>query len=266
LHAQKSFQISTTMGGQPDVVWSPASSAFVVSNIYNGPLMKVQKYLPSGDSAGGSTDPVPTDNVNANVSGYLNEGYVAGSNGLFGVGYIDSAASRFWLTVLNGQGNQIGSSFDVVSSFTSQWVTLGGTSAGFVGFYDAYQTGGVGEVLVGVASDGGVSAPGPSDAGDAGAFPGFLFPGTKSAVYARAVNDDVGGFGGVGAAFLFDDGVDFAYVNPDGMTHIGMSTLISHTYAGGDYIHVNNTGGSFGVSLFSNTAHSTQLITSTCMP
>jgi hypothetical protein len=78
------------------------------------------------------------------------------------------------------------------------------------------------------------------------------------------MNDDVGGVGGVGAAFLFSDGVDFAYVNADGVTHVGPSSLISHTYAGGDIIHVNNTGGSFGVSLFSTAAHSTQVMASGC--
>jgi hypothetical protein len=152
----------------------------------------------------------------------------------------------------------------MVTAYTSDWVTLGGTSAGFVGFYDVYQTGGVAEVLVPVAADGGVPGAFAGDAGDAGAFPGFQFPGTKTAVYARAMNDDVGGVGGVGAAFLFSDGVDFAYVNADGVTHVGPSSLISHTYAGGDIIHVNNTGGSFGVSLFSTAAHSTQVMASGC--
>ena len=55
-------------------------------------------------------------------------------------------------------------------------------------------------------------------------------------------------------------------MNADGTTHVGPSSLISHTYATDDYIHINNTGGSFGVSLFSIAAHSTQVMASGCTP
>jgi hypothetical protein len=187
------------------------------------------------------------------------------SNNLFGVAYVNATASTPAMTVLDSQGNEVGGPFEL-STQTGIWDTLGGTSAGFVAFIDLHQSGGVGEVLVPVAADGGIPTAFAGDAGDAGALPGFKFPGTKTAVYGRAINDDVGGVGGVGAAFLFQDSVGFAYVNADGVTHVGPSSLISHNYAGGDYIHVNNAGGSFGVSLYSTTAHSTQVMASGCTP
>jgi hypothetical protein len=264
LHVQKNFQISTTDLSEGQVIWSTASNAFVISNVYSGQLVKVQKYLPNGNSAGGSTDPVPTENAGATVSGYDNEGIVAPSNNLFGVAYVGAALNYPTLTVLDPQGNQVGGAFYMETTTSSTWVTLGGTKTGFVAFYDVYNGGGVGEVLVPVAADGGVPAAQTGDAGGAGTLPGFKFPGTKAAVYARAISDDVGGVGGVGAALLYQDGVAFVYVNADGATHVGPASLISHTYSGGDYINVNNTGGSFGVSLFDHLAHSTQVLASGC--
>jgi len=265
LQLQKSFQISTTFVSEPQLAWSTAAKAFVISFVYTGSLMEVQKYLPNGNSAGGSTNPVPTENGGATVSGYYNEGVVAPSNGVFGVVYGNSS-SLASMTVLDPLGNQIGSAFTLVTSTSSTWETLGGTSAGFVALYDISGAGGVGEVLVPVAADGGVPAAFAGDAGDAGAFAGFQFPGTKAAVYARAINDDVGGVGGVGAAILYQDNLSFAYVNADGLTHVGPATLISHAYSSGDYVDVNNTAGSFAVSLYDHIALSTQALASGCTP
>jgi hypothetical protein len=117
-----------------------------------------------------------------------------------------------------------------------------------------------------VSADGGIPVVQGSDAG----LPGFKFPGTKEAVYAYAANDDMGGVGGVGVGILYQDNVSFAYVNADGTTHVGPSTVFSHTYSGGsgnntaDYIHVNNAGGSFGVSLWNHTTQSVQAAATGC--
>lgn len=270
LQVNQSFQVEVNLQNQPHAIWSNASKAFVFSWKSNGGYgpVKVQKYLPNGQVAGGATDPVPTDQSSAIVAGYPNQASVAASNDLFGVAYVAYATNYPSLTVLDSQGNQVGGSFPMESATTSTWVTAGGTKAGFVSFYDVSSGGGgIGELLVPVGSDAGVLVPQPGDAGDAGAFPGFRFGGTKSAVYASAVNDDVGGAGGVGVAILYNDSVAFAYVNADGLTHVSPTDLISHTYASQtDYINVNNVGGSFGVSLYNGASHSVQAVASGCAP
>jgi hypothetical protein len=272
LQVQKTVTISVHYLSQPQVVWSPTSHSFVVSFVYYNStgdyVMQVAKYLPNGDVAGGGTDPVPTDDPSAQVSSAFAgnpEAVVAGSNGLSGVAYLSynlgphpNTAS---LSVLDGQGNPVGSPFVMTGlGTTSGWVTLGGTNAGFVMFYDVLSGGGgVGEVLVPVSADGGVPAV-QSGGVDAGALPGFRFTGTTSAVYARAANDDVGGAGGVGVGILYPSGVSFAYVNADGKTHVGPSPVLP--VANGDAINVNNFGGSFGLSVYAG--HSVQAVASGC--
>jgi hypothetical protein len=158
-------------------------------------------------------------------------------------------------------GNQVGSTIELQQTPASaNWVTVAGTSAGFVTFYDQ---GGVAETLVRVDSSGNVAA---ATGADAGVLPGFHFTGTKAALGARAINDDVGGVGGVGLALVYSEGVDFAYVSSDGITHLGPGSVISHSRVGGDYINITNFAGSFGVSLYSTAAHSTQMAATGCTP
>jgi hypothetical protein len=227
--------------------------------------MQVQKFLPNGSSAGGSTDPVPTDNAGATVSGDFIEGYTAGSNGVFGVAY-GNRSDVATFTALDSLGNQIGNAVVLPTGTTSTWETIGGTSAGFVYLYDVQTGGGVGELLLPMNADGGIPLAQGSDAG----LPGFKFPGTKAAVVALAASDDGGGAGGVGVAILYQDNVSFAYVNADGTTHVGPSTVFSHAYTAGngwiagDYIQVNNAGGSFGVSQFNSASHSVQAAATGC--
>jgi hypothetical protein len=166
------------------------------------------------------------------------------------------------LTVLDALGNQVRQSLALQQNqATGVWITAGGTAAGFVTFYDLYSQGGIGETFVPVAADGTVAL---AQGLDGGAAQGFQFPGTKTAVYARALNDDNGGAGGVGLAILYSDGVAFAYVNPDGVSHVGPASIIAHSYVAGDYLNISNVGGSFAVSLFSKTDHMTQVVASSC--
>jgi hypothetical protein len=247
------------LGSTPDCIWSVASKAFVCSWRYAASdgswPVKVRKFLPDGRSAGGDTDEVPSDSANSFVKSY---GEVGVSGNLFGVGYISYVDTAPRLTVMDKLGNQVGSTVGLLQPpVNSGWVTVAGTSAGFVTFYDQA---GVAETLVPVDSSGNVAATGA----DAGVLPGFHFTGTKAANTGRAINDDVGGVGGVGLALLYDDSVAFAYVSADGLTHVGPGTVISHSRGGGDYINITNFAGSFGVSLYSTAAHSTQMAATGC--
>ena len=250
------------LGSQPQAIWSAVYGAFVFSWRY-GPggswPIKLRKFLSDGRSAGGDTDSVPTTVSNNDTSGY-SSGTVATSRTLFGVAYLASGSNYPYVTVLDALGNQVGTTLPLQPSPAgATWVTAGGTNAGFVTFYDQ---GGVGASLVPVTSDGAV--PAVQSSVDAGVLPGFHFSGTKSAVYARALNDDVGGAGGVGLAILYNDGVAFAYVNADGLTHVGPASMMAHAYANGDYLNISNFAGSFALSLYSSGEHKTRVAASSC--
>ena len=250
------------LGSQPDCIWSVPSKAFVCSWRYsasNGSWpVKVRKFLPDGRFAGGDTDDVPTDRTDSFTRSY---GEVGVSGNLFGVAYTSQVDSSPKLTVMDKLGNQVGSTIGLQQSPAgANWVAVAGTSAGFVTFYDSA---GVASTLVPVDSSGNVVATG-ADAGVV--LQGFHFTGTKAATFGRAINDDVGGVGGVGLALLYNDGVAFAYVSADGLTHVGPGTVISHSRASGDYINITNFAGSFGVSLYSAAAHSTQMAATGCTP
>lgn len=267
---------ATNLEAQPQAIWSNTSKAFVfswVAGAPNGP-MKVEKYLPNGQSAGAASDPVPTDDPADIVYDQPNQGVVADSNGVFGVAYNsqDDSENPF-LTVLDPvTGNEVGNPIRVAGGGATnhRWVTMGGTSAGFVVFYDI-PSGGVAEALVPVSADGGVPAAEVPDGGDAGTLPGFQFSGTKAAQNAVALADDVGGVGGVGVSLLYPDGVAFAYVSADGVTHISPSQAIAHVFTSGpggdlagDYITTTNSGGSFGIGLWDSANHRVQGVATGC--
>jgi hypothetical protein len=262
-------------GGQPNslayAVWSDASQAFVLSwqyslgNIGENSFVAVDKFLAGGQSAGGGTSPVPTNNPNAYVL-YKNGGSVGASGNLFGAAYVDVASSNPAFTVLDAVGNQVGNSFEIVpaSSKTSgNWVAVAGTSKGFVYFYDKQSPASVNEVFLPTSGDAGVVGE-LSDGGDAGTFKTFSFSGAVQANAARAIGDEPGGAGGVGLALLYPSGVSFAYVNADGVGHQGPTPLFAHNYAAGDEVSLTNLAGSFVVSLYDTTAHSTQVAASGC--
>jgi hypothetical protein len=254
---------------QPYAIWSTTSDAFVFSwyDADGGEYVTIQKFLANGSPAGGNSTVVPTDSpqnmvvANSNVA----QGAVAESQGFFGVGY-SSAVTDYAteMTVLDPTGTPIGSSILVVpesTSGSSSWTAVGGTSQGFVYFYDDENAGGVGEVFLPTAAGIGVVGAGS----DASTFTGFSFPGTVRATAARAV-DDSAGAGGVGLALLYASGVSFAYVQPDGSHHVGPSPVFPHATAAADYTSLTNLNGSFVVSLYSSANHATEVAASGCTP
>jgi hypothetical protein len=248
--------------GQPHAIWSVASQAFVFSWwVYPSYTMKLAQFLPDGRPASGASGTVPTDQTGG-VSDPYSPGAPAGtSRGLIGVGFLQRTAAYPYLTILDSMGNQVGGSLQLAGTNDLTPIAVAGTAEGFVTFYGNGT--GVSEVFVAVSADGGVQ--GPTDGGDAGAFPGFVLPGVLKANDVRAIGDDQGGPGGVGAALLYPSQVAFAYVNANGQGPLAhFNPVLPHTYATGDFMTISNYRGLFAVSLYDSTKHSTQAIASGC--
>jgi hypothetical protein len=245
--------------GQPHVIWSVATGAFVFSWQYTN-LLGTRNFTPSGQAAGG-TDPVPTDNTSASVytNGQRDIGSAASASS-FGVAFQNTASNFPDLTVLDLTGAPIGNAVTVAATGVGYWVTVAASAQGFIYIYDNASA--VSEVFLPTSGDAGVLLP--PDGGDAG-LAGFTFTGAVHAYDAHAINDDTGGPGGVGVALLYATEVSFAYINADGLTHLGPSSVLPHTYVDGDLMNITNFDGSFGVSLYSATDHSTQLAASGCV-
>jgi hypothetical protein len=252
---------SATTYGQPHVIWSVATGAFVYSWEYESGstwFLGSKSFLANGQAAGG-TDPIPTDVAAAALnSGNLEQGSVAAGPNWLGVAFVSGVNDESYLTILDSSGNQVGSALPISATTGSAWGTVAATAQGFVYLYDTGSA--VAEAFVPTSGDAGVVLP---DAGDAG-LSGFTFTGAIRAIDAHAISDDTGGAGGIGAALLYPNGLSFAYVNADGATHVGPLSVISHTYAVGDQFNITNFGGSFGVSLYSAASQSTQMAASGC--
>jgi len=264
--------------GQPHAIWSTLSDAFVFSWTYftSYPEVRVRKFLANGAAAGGDTDTVPT-NIDPHIFGgsgsaEYESGSVGTSGPLFGVAFLPYGLGYPHLTLLDALGNEVGTSLQVAFVQTSiaagsasyYWVTTAGTAQGFVYFSGTLP---VSEVFVPTTADGGVAVV--ADGGTAtlvGGAPlrGFTLSGNQGAVIGRAISDDTGGAGGVGAVLLYTDGAHFIYVNADGVTHVGPTTVISHAFGGGDEVAITEFGGSFGVSLYSEAEHLTRMAASGC--
>jgi hypothetical protein len=264
--------------GQPHAVWSTFADAFVFSWTYFAPLpeVRVRKFLANGSPAGGDTDAVPT-NIDPHVfygsgSAEYESGSIGTSGPLFGVALMPYGLGYPYLTLLDALGNEVGTSLQiamvqtgiVAGSASYYWVTTAGTAQGFVYFSGTLP---VSETFVPTTPDGGVGAV--TDGGTAtliGGAPlmGFSLTGNQGAVIGRAISDDTGGNGGVGAVLLYTDGADFIYVNPDGVTHVGPTTVITHAFGGGDEVAITEFGGSFGISLYSAAEHLTRMAVSGC--
>jgi hypothetical protein len=285
----ESAQVSTpavlnpSFQGQPHAIWSTFSNAFVFSWTYlesGDTYARVRKFLAKGAAAGGDTNTVPTYNPRP-FAGY-ESGSVGTSGALFGVAVIPSAYAGYRgpsLTLLDALGNEVGSSLQVTDQGETgnegggyyYWNATAGTAKGFVYFAGTLP---VSEYFVPTTADGGVTAV--ADGGTAtlvggAALPGFSVAGTEPAVIGRAISDDTGGPGGVGAVLLYADGADFIYVNADGVTHVGPTTVISHAFgapggsAGEDEVAITEFGGSFGISLYSAAEHLTRMAASGCV-
>jgi hypothetical protein len=282
LQLQKVVLLETAaFSGQPYVIWSDSTQSFVISWEYNvgNWFVAVNKFLGGGQNAGGSTDPVPTDDPNAYIYGVAGDdtliasrasGSVGESGNLFGVAYIDNAHIYPAFTALDGLGNAVGSSFDVASAYNGSWVAVAGTAKGFVYLYDNNPETAVTEVFLPASADAGVV--GFPDGGDAGGFPTFNFTGAVRAYAARAIADETGGAGGVGLVLQYPTKVSFAYVNADGVGHQGPNEVFARNYAGlngvnyagGDEVALSTLAGSFVVSLYNTSTQSTQATASGC--
>jgi hypothetical protein len=250
----------------PRAIWSPASRAFVFSWLYgaqttfgygNG-IIKVRKFLPSGQGAGGDTNNV----IGPGYGGGHDQSAVGTSGDMLGVGSASAdcngGCSGGLLTILNAKG-QVGETIDLKAPFIINWITVAGTDTGFVGLFGSGSTVSTSFVPTVALADAG--APVVSDGGVAKVIPGFTV--NSAATRARAISDNTGGVGGVGVVLLEPNGASFLYVNSDGKTYVGPGTAISGS--GGFMAAVSNFGGSFGVSLYNSTSHSTQMVASGCV-
>jgi hypothetical protein len=263
LQVQRIVQLASSLTyGQAHAIWSPTRQAFVISwEYYTAPawFLGVKNFLPNGQAAGGDTAVVPTNTPSSSPDqNAVEQGSVASLSGLLGVAFQDSSGYP-WVSTLDSTGNELGSPVQI-ALVAGSWVTVGATAQGMVYLYDDVTN--VSEVFVPTSVDAGATA-GIVDGGDASAYSTFSFPGAIRSIEGRALSD-YAGVGGVGVATLYANGLSFAYVNADGVTHIAPSSVIAHTYAAGDQVNISTFAGSFGVSLYSAATQSTQMAASGC--
>ncbi len=268
---------TNTQFGPAHVYWSTASLAFVCSWFSNsdGPQVSLKKFRPNGDPAG-SVSPVPTDNPGATVwTDGQNpvSGSAAESGNLLGVAWIspdDTFHSGFYppkLTVLTDVGLEVGDSVQVTpdtESVIPYWVAVGGTAQGFVYFYEDTSTSpGVVEAFLPTSlADAGFG--GTPDGGDASTLKSFTFTGDLPASYGVAASDGPGGAGGVGIGLVYQSEVEFAYVAADGSLAAPAGQVFSYAMGTEGTFYVSNFGGSFVVSLYDTSTHTTQAAVSGC--
>jgi hypothetical protein len=266
LEVVDTVQLESVEETMPHVIWSVSAQAFVISWKYDTTswFTRVRKFHPNGQSAGGDTANVPTmTGTNNNYS--WDESQVGTSGNLIGVAYANPASgSNPYLTLLDGDGLQVGNIIAVNPTNSSHWVSIGGTTGGFVTLFNNSST--VYGVFVptsgarDVLTDGGTTRDAGGDAGLPGLFTDFSLPST--ATTAKMVSDDTGGQGGVGAVLMETNGANFLYVTADGSKRLTSGTVISSAH--GAEIGLTNYHGSFAVSLYDSTMHATQVVASGC--
>ena len=268
LQVGQTVRLSQSRPLRPQIVWSEASGTFVVSWVdRSANNLQVAELLQDGRPANGAAGVVPTAGLLADTNGS-----VGTSGKLVGIGYAGAGANRRpYLTILDGTGSQVGSPIQLAApSTTTGWVAIAGTAQGFVTLYDDGAAGAV--AFVATSPDGGIAGSG--DAGDAG-LPGFVLPGGLRPVDARAISDDSGGGGGVGALVATPNTVTFVYVTADGLgvaqhTSLfgqGVARQATSTNSGsvyGGFVTLSNYRGLFGASLYDDNKHATQMVASGC--
>ncbi|MDP9001332.1 MAG: hypothetical protein M3O46_14620 [Myxococcota bacterium] len=249
---------------RPQIIWSAASQTFAVSWVdLSAGNVKVAELLSDGRPGGGPGGVVPTPGLYGNVNGSV------GTAGSFsGIGYIAVGLSLPYLTILDSAGSQVGSSIQLEASSQSAWTAVAGSTQGFVALYDNGSAGAV--AFVSTSADGG-AAGGSGDGGDAGPLPGFVLPGALRPVDARAISDETGGAGGVGAVVATTDTVTFFYVNPDGLSLAHSNSLFGQGVGyqasrtvGSGFVTLSNFRGLFAASLYDATKHATMAVASGC--
>jgi len=254
---------SSLIYGQPHATWLPAAQAFAVSWQYYDTsrdiYVALAKFGPNGNSASGGEAPV-SPGAYFEIGGAIEYGAAAPFGTLLGVVFATGAyGSPGAISVLDPNGLPIANSpITPVDNTSRAWLALGGVSQGFAYLYD--NGSGTSELFVPVSIDAGIA-----EVPDAG-FSGFTFPESVSAAEGRMANDDTGGAGGAGIALMYTNGVSFAYINADGVTHTAPQSVLSplHTYQSGDLEHIAQFGGSFVISDYSSAENRTYIAASGC--
>ncbi|HSY41680.1 MAG TPA: hypothetical protein VLA79_19205, partial [Polyangia bacterium] len=259
LSVEKTVQLESVYHGNAHVIWQPATQLFVFSWKYqgsNGWYTRVRKYHPSGAASGAAINAVPTIG-NLYEPGTEDDAYAGVSGTYLGLAY-QSTNDWPYLTIVDGDGFQVGPFVTLQASGIDNWVACAGTTAGFVSMF----TGG-GRVSGAFVPLTGMSSV-ISDAGapDAGLPPLKTFSFTSTATTGKMINDDAGGAGGAAAVLLQNDGAAFVYVSADGSKPQDQGTVISA--AGGIQAGISNFQGSFVVSLYNGTTHAAQATVSSC--
>lgn len=261
----RSVQLESVQFGEPNVVWSVASQAFIISWKYVGSawFTHVRRFQANGQPAGSDTGVVPTP-ANADEASNWDDGHVGTSGALLGVLTREPFQGQPWLTILDADGLQVGDFINAGSGATTEdhWSTVGGTADGFVTLYRSSTTAygafvpttGAGSVL----ADGGIV----TDGGDGGPPPLKMFNFNSQASTGKMVSDDMGGQGGVGAVLLEPNGASFLYINADASKQLNFGAVIAS--ATGGQVTVSNYHGSFALSLYDTTTHSTSVVASSC--
>jgi hypothetical protein len=264
LKVVRTVQIESVHEGEPHVVWSVDSGAFVISWKYltTAWYIRVRRFLPNGLSSGGDTNVVPTHN-GSNNDPNTNDSQVGTSGNLLGVAYRDDGNALPYMTILDGDGLQVGDVLQFGNSGVG-WVSTGGTTNGLVALFNIngstvngafVPTSGATSVL----TDAGTTVD-AGDAGIAGRFTDFSI--VSNATSAKMVSDDTGGLGGVGAVLLESNGADFIYVTANGSKRLASGTVISS--ANTAEVGLSNYLGSFAISLYDSATHATQVAASGC--
>jgi len=141
------------------------------------------------------------------------------------------------------------------------FVSIAGTSQGFVAVYNGASASNVASLLATFLSNSAPVDAGTVPVGATRAFPGgYAYGGNWS---ARGSSDGVG----AGFALLYPDGsVSFIYFNASGDIGTSPQAVLQQTgtASGGDEVQMTNFGGSFVVSLYSSGEHLTRMVASSC--
>ena len=259
LSVEKTVQLESVYNGDTRVIWQPATQLFVFSWKYqgsNGWYARVRKYHPNGTASGAAINAIPTIG-NLYEPNSEDDAYVGVSGTYLGLAY-QSTNNWPYLTIVDGDGFQVGPFVTLQAGGIDNWVSCAGTTSGFVAMFTS--GGSVSGAFVPLTGMNSVI----SDAGipDAGLPPLKTFSFTSTATTGKMINDDSGGGGGAAAVLLQNDGAAFVYVSADGSKAQDQGTVISA--AGGIQADISNFQGSFVVSLYNGTTHAAQATVSSC--
>jgi hypothetical protein len=262
----------------PFVAWGADPSAassfvkwlngeFVASSVWYSDkyYVKVGYFAATGANAGG-INAIPTDDPASSVIAYANhaQGEVAFSGSTFAIEYQNSSANTPYLTLLDTQGDEVGTSVNFSPAFAATAgvdysVSVAGTSQGFVAVYNGTSSAKAFSLLATFVSN--------SAAGDAGVPVGatYSFPGGPAYGGVWSVRGSSDGTGAGFAVHYPNGSVSFLYFGGDGSPRGAPQTVLyqQEPTAAYDEVLVTNFGGAFAVSLYSNSEHSTQVIAST---